>query len=152
MASAALVVGPLTRRWALSVWLVAAAQVVMACATVGGGVQALRVTTEPPGATVLANGANMGPAPARIKVKPEESSLTLRLEFEGYQPASIEVTRRKAGWLASNLPLASYGKNVSGSHGVGEAVAAAIVLAIDQATESANRLAPVAVHVVLVKR
>lgn len=85
----------------------AAAIASAACATSGGGgaQTKLLVTTEPAGATLFVNGANMGPTPVTLPVKPEERSLALRLAYEGYRDSQVTVTRRAHGHLESSLPL-----------------------------------------------
>jgi hypothetical protein len=114
------------------------------------------VTTEPPGATLYVNGANMGPTPARIDVRPGESSLALRLVCNGFQDAAVVVTRRMPGRLESSLPLEGEPIDRHRSHGAGEAIGyatvAAAVTAVDRSTGSVGRLSPSAVHVVLVKQ
>jgi hypothetical protein len=142
----------------LCVWLAAAAISSAACASAGGGgtQTKLVVTTEPTGATLFVNGANMGPTPVALQVKPGEPPLTLRLVREGHQEARVTVTRRKAGKLESSLPIEGEPidrtRGGSSSEAVGAAAVAAAVMAIDRTTGSAGRLDPAAVHVVLVKR
>lgn len=140
----------------LCVCLAAAAFGSAACATGGGAQARLFVTTEPPGATLFVNGANMGPTPVTIQVKPGEPSLALRLVHEGYREAQVTVTRRKAGKLETTLPIEGEPidrtRGGSSSEALGAAAVAAAVTAIDRATGSAGRLDPPAVHVVLVKR
>jgi hypothetical protein len=142
----------------LGVCLALAASGAAACAMAGGrGAQTkLHVTTEPAGATLFVNGANMGPTPVTLSVKPGETSLGLRLEREGYQAARVTVTRRRAGKLESSLPIEGepIDRRRGGSSGeaVGTAAVAAAVTAIDRKAGSAGRLDPPAVHVVLVKR
>jgi len=129
-----------------------------ACATAGGGgAQArLLVTTEPAGATLFVNGANMGPTPVTLQVKPEEHSLGLRLVREGFQEARVTVTRHNAGPLETSLPIEGEPidrtRGGSSSEALGAAAVAAAVTAIDRKIGSAGRLEPSAVHVVLVKR
>ena len=129
-----------------------------ACATAGGGgaQTKLLVTTEPAGATLFVNGANMGPTPVTLPVKPEERSLALRLVREGYRDSQVTVTRRAHGHLETSLPLEGEpidrGKASDPGGAVVAAAVAATVTAIDRKTGSAGRLEPSAVHVVLVKR
>jgi hypothetical protein len=129
-----------------------------ACATAGGGgaQTTLLVTTEPAGATLFVNGANMGPTPVTLPVKPEERSLALRLVREGYRDAQVTVTRREHGHLETSLPLEGEPidrtRGGSSSEAIGSAAVAAAVTAIDRLAGSAGRLDPSAVHVVLVKR
>jgi len=136
----------------------AAALGAAACATTAGGGRQTRllVTTEPPGATLYLNGANMGPTPARIEVMPGESSLALRFVCHGYRDAKVAVTRRMPGRLESSLPLEGEPMDRNRSHGAGEAIGyaavAAAVTAIDRSTGLAGRLHPSSVHVVLVKQ
>ena len=128
------------------------------CATAGGGgaQTTLLVTTEPAGATLFVNGANMGPTPVTLQVKPGEHSLGLRLVREGYQESRVTVTRHNAGTLEASLPLEGEpidrARGGSSSEALGTAAVAAAVTAIDRLAGSAGRLDPSAVHVVLVKR
>jgi len=158
MACAASASADVTSRWVLCVCLTAAAIGAAACATAGrGGPQTLlRVTTEPPGATLFVDGANMGPTPARIEVKPGESSLALRFACDGYRDAEVAFTRRKHGRLETSLPIEGEpmdrNRNTNVADALGYAAVAAAVTAIDRTTGSAGRLDPYAVRVVLVKR
>jgi len=147
-----------TSRWVLCVCLTAAATGAPACATAaGGGPQTkLRVTKDPPGATLFVNGANMGPTPALVEVKPKESSLALRFVCDGYLDAKVDVARRQHGRLETSLPLEGEpldrNRGTNAGNALGSAAIAAAVTAIDRTTGSAGRLDPYAVHVVLVKR
>ena len=142
----------------LCVCLAAAAIGSAACASAGGGgaQTKLLVTTDPTGATLSVNGANMGPTPVALQVKPAEPSLALRLVLEGYQEARVIVTRRRAGKLEATLPIEGEPidrtRGGSSSEALGAAAVAAVVTAVDRATGSAGRFDPPAVHVVLVKR
>ena len=129
-----------------------------ACATAGGGgaQTKLLVTTEPAGATLFVNGANMGPTPVTLQVKPGEHSVGLRLVRAGYEEARVTVTRHNAGALEHSLPIEGepIDRTRGGSSGeaLGAAAAAAAITAIDRKTGLAGRLDPPAVHIVLVKR
>jgi hypothetical protein len=146
------------RRATTGVWLAAAAFAASACATTGGGglQTLLRVTTDPPGATLFVNGANMGPTPAALEVNPRESTLALRLVCEGYQDAAVTVTRRRKGGIEARLPLEGEpidrSKGGSSTEALGTAAVAAAMAALDRTTGSAGRLEPPAVHVVLARR
>jgi len=121
-----------------------------ACATAGGGgaQTKLLVTTEPAGATLFVNGANMGPTPVTLQVKPEEHSLALRLVREGFQEAQVTVTRRNAGPLETSLPIEGEPidrtRGGSSSEALGAAAIAAAVTAIDRKTGSAGTWAQIA--------
>jgi len=144
--------------WVCGACLVVAALGAAACATAaGGGRQTqLLVTTEPPGATLYVNDANMGPTPVRITVAEKESSLALRFVCRGYRDASVAVARRRQGRLEASLPLEgepiNRNRSTSAGDAIGSAVVAAAVTAIDRSAGSAGRLDPSAVHVVLVRQ
>ena len=127
----------------------AAAIASAACATSGGGgaQTKLLVTTEPAGATLFVNGANMGPTPVTLPVKPEERSLALRLAYEGLPGLTGDGhaprTRTSREQPASRRGTDRQGKASDPGGAVVAAAVAATVTAIDRKTGSAGRLDPV---------
>jgi hypothetical protein len=148
---------PSARR-ALRVLLVALAASGSACATVAhGGTQTIRVSTDPPGATVLVNGEDRGRTPTQIDLRRKARTTVVRLECDGYAPAMVEVTRGASGWLAADAALGATQFLNQGLSGVQELAASAaavtaILVGIDLAAGGAYVLKPSSIHVVLEKR
>lgn len=85
--------------------LVAACAAAAGCATVINGTsQQLAVTSEPPGADVIIE--PMGTrhrTPAVVSVPRSSTSVSVRLEKDGFEQERIGLTRTVDGWLAGNL-------------------------------------------------
>jgi hypothetical protein len=148
---------PATRRL-LHALLVALAASGSACATVAhGGKQTIRVSTEPPGATVFVNGEDRGRTPTQVNLRRKARSTVVRLERAGYAPATVEVTRRASGWIAADAAVGAAQFLNQGLSGVQEQAASAaavtaVLVGIDLAAGGAYALRPSSIHVVLEKR
>ncbi|MYN66184.1 MAG: PEGA domain-containing protein [Acidobacteria bacterium] len=102
--------------------LLAACLASSGCATViNGSTQRVAVASEPPGAQLYVNDAPVGVTPAFVDVPRRDPDLELRLEKDGYEPATLPLERSRSGWIAGNVLLAGVPFN---DYGVGQWVGA----------------------------
>lgn len=75
------------------------------CATIfQGRTQTVEVTSDPPGAKVFVNGKQMSTTPVDLMLN-RKSTVTLRLEKEGYDPYEIRIKRTLSAFLLSDLAV-----------------------------------------------
>ena len=109
------------------------ALLIVGCATIIHGTrQNIAVSSVPSGAKVIVKGVYMGTTPAVIKLKRNESNITLRFEKEGYEPVEVALNRSVDGWIAGNIIFGGL-----------------IGLAIDFISGGAYKLSPSEVNAVL---
>jgi len=75
------------------------------CASIfTGTTQVIQVHTDPPGASVQIDGAQIGNTPRLIKISRGDSKLLLVYK-EGYEPEVIEVGTKINGWFFGNIVI-----------------------------------------------
>ena len=73
------------------------------CGTIAnGGTQSISVASTPVGATVTANGLDLGSTPLLAELSRKETQL-LVIELEGYNPQEMYLTRSVSGWVWGNI-------------------------------------------------
>ena len=76
--------------------LVAAVLAATGCATMANGTtQRIRVTSDPPGASVFLDGRPVGTTPTQITANRRNRESVIGIEKEGFQPATYRVERRE---------------------------------------------------------
>jgi hypothetical protein len=58
--------------------------------------QIIPVTSSPAGATIFVNGVRKGVTPARILLTRKDNDQTIRIEYPGYNPLEIRMTRNNS--------------------------------------------------------
>lgn len=105
------------------------------CATViDGGKNAVPVSSEPPGATIVHDGAAVGVTPATLMVERGKATRTYELRLAGFAPHRIDLEARTNWWFAANIPFLALGL---------------IGMGVDLATGSAWKYDETPIHVVL---
>jgi hypothetical protein len=136
--------------------LIPAVLLLVSCATLAHGrFQEVEITSEPSGALVFRGHDLLGVTPMRGRFARRESRLVLRLEKQGYQPASVPLVRGKSAWLAADaafgpLQFANQGLSSTSEMATAAVIAPSIMLGIDFATGAAFTL-PKTVRVVLIE-
>ena len=97
----------------LNALLFAAALTATGCATmVNGRHQEVLVLSEPSGASIRLNGADVGSTPTTVRMR-RRGVAVLVIDKVGYTAARISVSKRESGWMFGNLifanPLAAQG-------------------------------------------
>lgn len=106
-----------------------------ACATfVSGSTQEIRLTSEPPGASVeVEPGWYSVKTPIALELQREESPLRLTFTMDGYQPYRAHIERSVNPWVLGNIAFGL------------------LTLGIDVSSGAAVVLFPDEIHAVLVK-
>ena len=98
-----------------------------------GRTQHVIVTSDPPGARILANDEPVGTTPDFVAV--HRSGTVLRLEKSGFRTAEIRLPRKRSAWLAGSMALA-LPLILAGSYWP---VGAGLILGVDLGTGAAWR-------------
>lgn len=88
--------------------IAAAAAVIMAagCASiVTGNTQNITISSDPAGASIILNGAEMAKTPATIDVPRKSGGLTFQIKKDGYKPMSVTTTTALEPWFFGNIVL-----------------------------------------------
>lgn len=81
----------------------ALALVLPSCASiVSGGPDHVPVSSEPAGATIVMNGAQVGRTPVTLPLPRHAKPILLRLELEGHHPQEVEVDIKSNWWVVGN--------------------------------------------------
>lgn len=106
------------------------------CATIiSGKTQNLRVTSVPPGATVVAEpGGYRVTTPAEITLRRKDAPYRLTFSLDGHEPYSVTISSGTNGWVWGNLILGGI-----------------IGIIVDSSTGAANKLEPGEVHANLIR-
>lgn len=88
------------------VLLLLSASMSVGCASIAtSGQQTLSVDSEPPGAQVLFNGAQLGQTPTQVRVPRQREGVRLVLRKSGYQDATVQPGNTMSGWIIGNVIL-----------------------------------------------
>lgn len=111
------------------------ALVLQGCATiVNGPKQDIGISSTPSSASVWVDGTSIGYTPLIVGLT-RESSHTVRIELDGYEPFQVGLSKKVSGWVAGNL-----------------AVGGIAGFVVDAVTGSMYCLYPDQIHAILVKQ
>ncbi len=79
------------------------------CATVAGGAkdQKVKITSDPPGAAVVVDGAQYGVTPVEVPLS-RASEHTVELQHPGYEPVQVTLRRTLNPWLLGNVVIGGF--------------------------------------------
>lgn len=111
---------------------IALALIGQGCGTiVHGTTQRIPIASDPPGARVIANGAQLGTTPCEVELSRKRSHI-LTLTMDGYHPAMVSIS--------NEVSAAQVGSFLAGG---------LIGIGVDAMTGGGNKLVPESVSVVL---
>jgi PEGA domain. len=137
-------------------WAIAACLALSGCATLNhGGTQDIEVTSEPSGALVWVDSAEIGHTPLKVPVRRGGADVRLRIESAGYKPDSVQLSRRIGGWVVGDLLLGAdsfFGAGLGSGPTAGVIVGVAFTafsIGFDYATGAIYNRRPKALHIAL---